>query len=117
MLDIITKVSPEFIAEFEDRFQATIPAEKVKADLAQAFIGRALIAEGSTRVDGIGQRMGEVDQRTYYRWQQSNPGCWQDKAFVNEFFADNAQLRDKGYTPKTNAARKGMTYIDGKPVR
>lgn len=117
MLDIVTEIPAEFLVEFEQNFQKTIPAEKVKADLAQAFIGRALIAEGSTCVEGLGQRQGEVDARTYFRWHQSNPGCWEDKSFRHEFFQDNPHLKDKGFNPKTNAARKGMTYIDGKPVR
>ena len=108
-LDIVTKVPESFLAEFEDEFQRSIPAEKVKATLNQAFIGRALIAEGPSAVEGLGQKLGEVDARTYFRWHQALPGCWSDKTFLNEFFKDNAGCRAKGWTPKASPLRHGIT--------
>lgn len=116
-LDIITKVPESFLAEFEDEFQKSVPAEKVRATLNQAFIGRALVAEGACAVEGLGQKLGEVDARTYFRWLQQKNYSWGEKSAIHEFFADNAHLRSKGWTPKASPLRHGMTFVGGAPVR
>jgi hypothetical protein len=110
-MEIVTQLPEQFMREFEAEFQASVPAEKVKATMQQAFIGRALIKEGATAVEGLGQKLGEVDARTYFRWQQALPGCWQDKTFVHEFFRDNEQCRAKGWTPKASPLRHGPISV------
>lgn len=116
--EVLGSVPPEFAREFADEILGSIPAEKVKADLNQAFIGRALLKEGAVAAPGgLGQKLGEVDARTFFRWQQSHDGCWQDKNFVHEFFADNPQLKSAGWTPKAaSATRHAVTFVGGKPV-
>lgn len=83
-----------------DRVLREAPAEKVRAVLAQAQIGRALDTLGSCQVPGIGQRVGAIDLRTFLRWHQQYPGCWNDKAFRDEFLRDNPQCKAKGYKVK-----------------
>lgn len=94
----------------------SIPEEKVQADLRQAEIGRVLINEGPQAIQGLGQKLGTIDGRIYHRWAQSQRGCWQDKSFVQEFFADNPNCRAPGWTPKQNSVRKGITWVGGKAV-
>lgn len=115
--EIIANVPPEFVREFADEILGSIPAEKVKADLKHAEIGRVLASQGALAIEGLGQKVGEIDARTFFRWQQENPGCWQDRAFVQEFFRDNEKLRAPGWKPKgTNGVRHGMTFVGGEAV-
>jgi hypothetical protein len=116
--EIVTTLPKDFLRTWEAEFQASIPAEKVRANLRQAFIGRALLKEGAVKGPGaFGQKLGQVDARTYFRWHQSHRGCWEDKGFLNEFFADNPQLRSPGWTPKKNSVRHGATFVGGEVVR
>lgn len=114
---IITELPRSFMQEFAQEVLGTVPAEKVQAQLREVHIGRVLAAEGSLRtVQGLGQKIGTIPARVFYRWQQEHPGCWEDDAFVQEFFKDNEKLRAKGWTPRANPARHGKTMINGKPV-
>lgn len=115
--EIVTHLPESFLREFEAEVLGQIPAEKVKADLDSVAIKKVLINEGATCVEGLGQKLGEIPARVYFRWLQEQQGCWQDKGFVNEFFKDNPQLKADGWTPKTNAARHGMTYVGGEAIR
>ncbi len=117
-LPLITSLSETFIREFINEVRGTIPAEKIKADLDEAFIGRALIAEGPVKgPGGLGQKLGEIPARVFYRWSQEFPGCWQNKEFVDEFFRDNSRLKSPGWTPKAaKALRHGVTFVGGKSV-
>lgn len=115
--DIITSLPAGFLESFHDEIMGTIPAEKVKADLRQAEIGRVLVNEGGQAIEGIGQKLGEVDPRTYFRWLHDKPGCWDDKQFVHEFFRDNPKMKSEGWTPKkASALRHGVTFVGGKSI-
>lgn len=116
MSEIITELTPEFLREFEAEVLGAVPAEKVKADLKQAEIGRVLAAEGALAVEGLGQKLGEVDSRTFFRWAQENPGCWQDPAFVREFFKDNPQCRSPGWKPTASSLRHSVSFVGGQSV-
>lgn len=94
---IVYKLPQEFLAEFNDKFLRTVPAEKVAQEIEEDKIGKLLIEEGAHKVDGLGQMMGKIPVREFYRWHQSHPGCWQDDGFVREFFRDNPKLRAQGY--------------------
>lgn len=82
-----------------DRVFREVPAEKAKAVLNQAMIARVLEKTGSIRTEGVGQRVGIVDARTFFRFQQEFPGCWNDKGFRDEFLRDNPHLCAPGYKP------------------
>lgn len=107
---------PVFNAEeaqaLNDRVLREAPAEKVRAVLAQAQIGRALDTIGSFAVPGLGQRTGVIDMRTFLRWHQQHPGCWNDKGFREEFLRDNPQCAAKGYK-----VRRRPSYISMKPYK
>lgn len=80
-----------------DRVWREAPAEKVQATLRQAEIARVMEKTGSTRSDGLGQKVGGIDARTFMRWHQQYPGCWENKKFREDFLASNPQCRAPGY--------------------
>lgn len=111
---IVTSLPQDFMREFADEVLGSIPEEKVQMQLKEAEIGRVLAAEGSLRsVQGLGQKLGEIPARMYFRFEQEFPGCWQDDAFVREFFADNPRLRAPGWKPKASSLRYGVTFNGG----
>lgn len=96
--------SAEEVKGLNDRVLREVPDEKAKAVLDRASIARVLAAAGSVRRDGLGQRAGVVDARTFFRFHQQDPGCWNNKKFRDEFLGDNPHCRGQGYRPK--ASRK-----------
>lgn len=117
MSEIVTHVPDNVLREFVDEVQATIPEEKVKQNLELAKTARALRAAGSVRTsEGLGQKIGSIPGRVYFRWQQEFPGCWQDDEFVSAFLADNPECCAPGYVPNQHSLRHGKTFVDGKPV-
>jgi len=116
---IITEADMDegLMREFYDEVAATIPAEKVKQNLALAATAKALQAEGSVRTEqGLGQKVASIPARVYFRWHQEFPGCWQDKGFVDAFLRDNPQCCAPGYKPTPDPTRHGKTFLNGKPV-
>ena len=71
----------------------SMPAEKAAAREEQTRIAQKLHREGSRSVEGIGQKIGSIDRRTFFRLHQENPGCWQDADFVNSTLRDSPKLR------------------------
>lgn len=104
---VIYKLPQEFLKEFNDRFLRTIPAEKAAQEIEEQKLAKLLIEDGAHKVDGLGQKMGSVPVREFFRWQQAQPGCWQDDQFISEFFRDNRHLMAPGYRLKPAATRKG----------
>lgn len=92
------------------------PAEKKEVTGRQAAIAKRMQEQGSRRIDGVGQKIGGIDPRLYFRWHQEKPGCWRDKNFVSEFLRDNPQCRAPGYKPPASH-RATSRYIDGQWVK
>jgi hypothetical protein len=45
-------------------------------------------------VEGLGQLVARIPLTAYHFWgQKLGYGCWNDKAFMNEFLRDNPELR------------------------
>lgn len=103
----------DFLRSVKESVIEQFPQEKAKGASDIAATGRALQAEGSSRMDGLGQKMGSIPGRIYFRWQQMLPGCWQDKQFVEEFLYDNPACCAPGYRPKPRQLRHGFTYTGG----
>lgn len=83
-----------------DRVLREVSSEKAQAVINQAMIARVMQKTGSLKMEGIGQKMGAIDARTFFRWQQQYPGCWKDPNFLQEMLRDNPAMRAPGYTPK-----------------
>lgn len=85
--------------EINDRVFREVPEEKARSVIRQAEIARIMEKSGSLNMNGLGQKIGGVDRRTFFRWHQQYPGCWSDKSFVREFLRDNENARAPGYKP------------------
>lgn len=101
---MITTDSPKEVGALRDAINSqvkrSIESEKAQARAAQTQIARKLQSEGSRRVEGIGQKIGSIDRRTFFRLHQENPGCFQDAGFVDQLLRDSPKLRAPGYVPK-----------------
>lgn len=82
-----------------DRVWREASTEKAQSVLRQAEIARIMQKTGSLRSEGLGQKVGGIDTRTFMRWHQEHPGCWSDPSFRRQFLADNPQCRAPGYQP------------------
>ena len=78
-----------------------VEKEKAQAILRQAEIARVMEKTGSLKSDGLGQKIGAIDSRVFFRWWQEYHGCWQDEGFIREFLRDNPQCRAPGYAGPT----------------
>lgn len=38
-----------------------------------------------------------IDSRTYFRWDQQEKGCWEDKGFEKQFLKDNPECLVKNW--------------------
>lgn len=104
---IITHVPKEFVRQFWRELEGKIPEEKVKAHQRQANYARAMHKQGSTKIDGLGQMAARIDGRLFFRLQQqhgNNVGEW-----LPEYLKDNPHLCAKGYRPKADPSRHGIT--------
>lgn len=87
----------QFCKSIHDEVLRNVPAEKARAVLRQAQLARAMELEGVVKSDGLGQKIGSVDSRTFFRWQQEHPGCWMNEEFIFEFLKNNPPCRAAGY--------------------
>lgn len=103
---MITTDSPNEVAELRDlmnrKVQAELPAEKARAVAAQTRIAQKLHAEGSVSVPGLGQKIGTIDARTYFRHWQENPGSMTNPEYIQELLRDSPKLCAPGFKPKIN---------------
>ena len=115
--EIVTEVPEKFLREFEAEILGQIPDEKVKADLRQAQIAKAMKAEGSVRMNGLGQKVAEIDPRLYFRMRQSFGSNYDEREWILDFLASNPQLCAPGFKPRRKMdLRHSFTMVDGKPI-
>ena len=91
----------------------TCPQEKIDADLRQARNARVMQELGSERIEGVGQKIAEIDPRLYFRMLHTfgHVDNWLD-----DLLADNPQLCAPGYKPRQNSLRHSKSFIGGSPV-
>lgn len=92
----------KFFDDIEASVIAQLPAEKALAVLRKNQIAARMKKLGSTYIPGVGQYAGSIDARTYHRWNNEFPGCWENEEFVNAFLFDNPEYKNPGYKPKPN---------------
>ena len=101
---MITTDSPNEVAMMREvinrKVKSDQPAEKARAREEQTRIAQKLQSDGSRHIPGIGQKMGSIDARTYFRHHQENPGCWNDPDYVDRTLRDSPKLQAPGYRPK-----------------
>jgi hypothetical protein len=114
MSEILTEIPQDFLNEFQDHILGTIPEEKVQVELRQVGIARVMQAVGPEKIEGLGQKIAEIDARLYFRLlhDANDPtGGW-----IKEYLADNPNLCAPGYKPRGHSLRHGKTFLNGKPV-
>lgn len=104
---IIPTVPPEFVRQFWREIEGKIPEEKVKTDLNQKMLARVMVNQGSTQVEGLGQMAARINSRLFFRLQQQHGNAVHE--WLPEYLKDNPHMCAKGYRPKANAARHGLT--------
>jgi hypothetical protein len=115
--EIITSVPEDFMREFEKEILGQIPAEKVAADLRQAELGRVMQKQGSRRIEGIGQRVAEIDPRLYFRLRQQYSKDYEEGEWIRDFLASNPSMCAPGYKPRRKMdLRHSFTMVNGAPV-
>jgi hypothetical protein len=113
MSDLITQLPPEFLKEFEDEILGRIPEEKAQVQLRQVENARIAQAIGSTHIEGLGQKVAEIDARLYFRMYQA---FGHEENWLNDFLRTNPELCAPGYKPRGKSLGQGKTFIGGKPV-
>ncbi len=114
--EIITQLPPGFVSEFADEILGTIPEEKVQVELRQVRNARIMQSVGSCQIEGLGQKMAEIDSRLFFRMQQDFGKDTPVHEWLPSLLADNPSLCAPGYRPKANGLRHGKTFVGGKPV-
>lgn len=113
MSELITEVPRSFMEEFHDHIIGNIPAEKVQCELRQARNARIMQQAGSLKIDGVGQKIAEIDPRLWFRMLHS---FGHQDNWLDDFLADNPQLCAPGYKPKSSALRHSKSFVGGAPV-
>lgn len=94
LTDISGILGPDFAKGLERELRGYVDKEKVQHQLNAAAAARVKTAFGGKRmVEGLGELKLSVPARTFFRWAQQYPGCWQDKGFIDEFHRDNEECR------------------------
>jgi hypothetical protein len=112
---VIASLPPSLVREFWREVEEGLPDEKVKVGLRQVEQAKVMTAQGSTKIDGLGQMAAKIDARLFFRLQQQHGNAVHE--WLPEYLKDNPNMCAKGYRPRTNAARHGLTggwYADKK---
>jgi hypothetical protein len=117
MSELITELPADFMREFEADLLARIPEEKAQCELRQARNARIMQQAGSVCIEGIGQKVAEIDARLYFRMlhEAGGPG---NTDWLDDFLADNPQLCAPGWKPRRRpgAIRHVKSFVGGKPI-
>jgi hypothetical protein len=105
--EIITKVPPEFVRQYWREIEGSIPQEKVSSHLRQIGLAKVMASQGSGMIEGLGQKAASIDPRLFFRLQQQHGNAVHE--WLPEYLKDNPHMCAKGYRPKVNAARHGIT--------
>ena len=97
--DIGGNLGPDFAFGLDRELRMEVDKEKLEYANRAARIAKVnsqLIP--SDYVEGMGAKVASIDARTYFRWSQDHPGCWDDPSFLREFVRDNPESRTPGNT-------------------
>ena len=88
-------MSPAEASVFQYGLRHYIDEEKAMSRLRQLKIAKREHALGARAVEGIGQLIGVVDSRNYFRWMQEDPDFWRDSKNIDKFLKDNEECAVK----------------------
>lgn len=104
---LVTDIPKDFVRQWWKHIDGSIPEEKVKVELNQQMLARVMAAQGSTQVEGLGQQAARINARLFFRLQQQHGNAVHE--WLPEYLKDNPHLCAKGYRPKADPRRKGIT--------
>ena len=78
---------------FEREIRLGFELEKANRMARVAKMKEVERIQNRKHIDGIGQRVGEIDARTFFRWQQEEEGFWDDPKNVKRFLNDNPEYK------------------------
>jgi hypothetical protein len=94
-MDVITNLeqamSPQEATLFKHGLKHYVDEEKAMTRLRQLKIAKREHAKGARAVEGLGQLIGVVDARNYFRWMREDPDFWRDSKNIDKFLSDNKQ--------------------------
>lgn len=113
--ELITEIPKAFMAEYWDHIVGRLPEEKIQCELRQIENKRVMDAVGSCQIEGVGQKIAEIDPRLYFRMLHA---FGDHEGWLDDFLADNPQLCAPGYKPKRrkNDFRHGKSFVNGTPA-
>lgn len=77
----------------ERNIRLGIGREKVLQQQELADTAKAEREISRRTVNGLGQLRMTIPTSIYLHWHLSEPGCWNDKKFKDEFYRDNPEVR------------------------
>lgn len=115
MSELITEIPKSFMHEFWDHIVGRVPEEKIQCELRQLRTARVMQQAGSVNIEGIGQKVAEIDPRLWFRMQRS---FGDHEGWLDDMLADNPQLCAPGYKPRHRKSdlRHSKTFVGGAPV-
>lgn len=113
--EILTEIPKQFISEYWDHIIGRVPQEKIDCELRQLRAQRVMQQAGSVNIEGVGQKIAEIDPRLWFRMQHS---FGHHEGWIDDMLADNPQLCAPGYKPRRrkNDLRHSLTMVGGKPA-
>lgn len=86
--------------ELTEVTERSLPAEKARLRRELDQTAKEVRSLESSYADGRGQAVASIPAVAYFRWNLMFPGCWKDRAFVDEFLQDNRECLLPGYKPR-----------------
>lgn len=86
-------IPENLVGQLEKELRAGWERNKIEAQI-QAKQNARFNQERHKSVEGLGQKIATIPLTAYHFWgQKLGYGCWDSKAFMNEFLRDNPECR------------------------
>lgn len=103
------------MAQYWDHIVGRLPEEKIQCELRQLRNKRIMDQAGSVNIEGIGQKIADIDPRLYFRMLRD---FGHHEGWLDDFLADNPQLCAPGYKAKRRKMdlRASKSFSAGAPI-
>lgn len=121
LIETLTQVIPEHLKDEVARELANgWRLEEIKARHAAQQLGKLNRDVAHKSVKGLGRLVARIPSQAFHYWNKKDgmTGCWDDKAFMNEFLRDNPECKVTNQEIKTVVigGAKGLLDYNGKPI-
>lgn len=115
--ELITEIPKGFLAEYWDHIVGNLPEEKMQCEMRQARNARIMQTAGSVNIEGLGQKMADIDSRLFFRMQRTFGNGAPLDDWIHDMLADNPQLCAPGYKPRgKQSLRHSKSFVNGVPA-